>query len=757
MPRSDDISPERVEQILQRLDALPTLSSIAVRLLSLSSSDAASINEIARLVESDPALTTMLLSMCRRASTGLGDAVTTVDRAVVMLGLEAVRSALLSVHVYELMEHETEPAGGPAEGVDRAALWRRQLAAACASERLARELKPSGDALRPEEAFTAGLLHGLGKLALASVLPKTYRRVANYAELRRCTIAEAERELIGIDHHTAGKRLGERWGLPLMLQDVMWLYGSPAAIPPDLPHTPLIRVVSAGVALARALHIGWGGDGAPPPAIEDAARAAGLDPARVEALAPLLHDDVARRAAELGLDDLVDADIQLQSIAAANRELARLNRDLERRARATDEQAKALAEVAAFHAGPSISGVPSAYEAIARSAARVLGEGYLAICHQSRDDQPWTVAELARDGRVRSQRAAEPPPGDRSLRDVVDLSQLSVSSAALLGWLADALENAPDLRTLRLLPLLCPTGEPALLLHDRDVPRELLHGPGLAALTSLWSGALGAASRHDGARRLQETIADVNRRLVETQEQLTEAESLARLGRMTAGAAHEMNNPLAIISGRAQVLAKRAATPDDRAAVAAIQDATARLSELISGLHFFADPPSPSRAKTDITDLLSRAVADVKRDRAASKSPCPAVKLTVQGPIPPAYVDGSMLSAAVTELLQNAMDASPEHFVELRAETAPADGRLVISISDLGRGMDRDTLKRATEPFFSRHDAGRRAGLGLSRARRLAEVHGGRLELSSAPEEGTVAALVLPRDAWCAGRPAEAA
>jgi signal transduction histidine kinase len=331
----------------------------------------------------------------------------------------------------------------------------------------------------------------------------------------------------------------------------------------------------------------------------------------------------------------------------------------------------------------------------------------------------------------------------------VDFSQLSVSSASLLGWLAETLQDAPDLRRLRLLPLRCAVGEPALLLHDRELPAEMVHGPGVAALTALWSGALGAATRHDGARRLQEKLADANRRLVSTQEQLTHAESLARLGRLTAGAAHEMNNPLAIIRGRAQVLAQSLPESADEGgapmSVEAIIEAADRLSELISGLHFFADPPAPNRALVDLTDLLGRVIAQVKRDRAAEGLATVPVKLAVLDRLPPAYVDGSQIGAAVTELLQNAMDAGAEDFIELRAENVPPDDRLCISVVDRGRGMDRQTLARASEPFFSRCQAGRRAGLGLSKALRLAEQHGGRLELESAPSEGTVARIVLAR------------
>ncbi|HVZ94281.1 MAG TPA: HDOD domain-containing protein, partial [Phycisphaerales bacterium] len=89
-------SMSRLELILQQIDSLPTLSSVATRVLALSGSSESDVREIVRLIESDPALTVKLLSLCRRAERGLGGSITTVERAVVMRGMDAVRAAMLS-------------------------------------------------------------------------------------------------------------------------------------------------------------------------------------------------------------------------------------------------------------------------------------------------------------------------------------------------------------------------------------------------------------------------------------------------------------------------------------------------------------------------------------------------------------------------------------------------------------------------------------------------------------------------------------
>jgi hypothetical protein len=96
-------SAKQAELILRELDALPTLPSVAARLMAITGSDDADVQEVIRLIEADPAVTAKVLSLCSRAALGMSRQVTTVDRAVVMLGLDAVRSAVLSVQIVDWM------------------------------------------------------------------------------------------------------------------------------------------------------------------------------------------------------------------------------------------------------------------------------------------------------------------------------------------------------------------------------------------------------------------------------------------------------------------------------------------------------------------------------------------------------------------------------------------------------------------------------------------------------------------------------
>ena len=123
---------DRVELVLSQLDALPTLSPVATRLLSISADDEVQLDEIVGLIEADPTLAGKILGLCRRAGLAMSERVTTVKHAAVMLGLEAVRAAVLSVAVYETLDAHGEEADDRAmAAVMRLRLSSRRLLRAC--------------------------------------------------------------------------------------------------------------------------------------------------------------------------------------------------------------------------------------------------------------------------------------------------------------------------------------------------------------------------------------------------------------------------------------------------------------------------------------------------------------------------------------------------------------------------------------------------------------------------------------------------
>lgn len=748
----------QIDLILSQVDNLPTLSPIAARLLSLGSADDVDLSELARLIESDPALAGRLLGLCRKADKGWGDRITTVKRAVVMLGLDAVRSAVLSVDVYDVMKNraaevdrQTAARGADSRPFDRAGFWRHSLAVACACELLAH--KQPHLRIVPDEAFVAGLLHDLGKIVLDLVLPQSYATVLAVAEKRACDSAPIERSVLGLDHHTAGKRLAERWGLPQPLQDVMWLYAQgPRPLQDDGSFNPLIAIVGVAKAFCRDLHLGWSGDFGPIPSLQRLCAAATIDIKILSKIAEPLHAEVADRIRLLGLENVTTPQLLLESVSQANRQLARLNSALSEQSSLSMQQARAIQTVTAFHAtADPRRGCMETLGQVVRSAASLFGPGFYAALFQPSPGDLWQVFQFDEQGRLLHSQAAEPPPAGgpqlRLLSALTGSSQLSVAMLGLLPWLDDYLHEAADLRKVRLLPLSPTEGhEPGraaiVLLHDRpdnDLPPPAL----LRSLSATWGAAALAAADHEQQRRLEERLAEAHRSLIESEAKLTESESMARLGEMTAGAAHEMNNPLTIISGRSQLLLSSLDDADQRGAAAAISRAAADLSDLISSLHLIARPPEPKPAKARLADVIhdARSVAETRLGERLT------LGLAVSEPgVSPeeAVLDREIIVAALAELLINASQAAPGQNVVLHVQNDFADGRLLIAVEDQGPGMSLKALQHAFDPFFSERPSGRRRGLGLTRARRLLEAHGGSVTVENLRPQGCRAVITLP-------------
>ncbi len=753
----DPTRSRQVELVLAGVESLPTLAPIATRLLSMGAAQDVDIEEVTRIIESDPAMASRILGLCRRADKGLGDKIVSVRRAIVMLGIEAVRAAALSVAIYDLIEDGREVGE---VGLDRRGFWRFSIGVACAAQIIAKA--HYDQRVDPDEAFVAGLLHALGKPVLDLVLPKSYAKVIALAERHASDSAPLERQLIGLDHHTAGKRVGEHWNLPEDLQEVMWLYGQPPASVPMTDARDLILVVTLARSVCRTLHVGWSGDFGIIQSSAALCAQMGLtdergDPRVVpEHLSDAIHEALAPRLEALGIEETTAPKLILQSLSAANRALAKLNGVLDERARLAATQGRTLETIAAFQGrATGARTTAEVFGEIARSVAALAGEGFIAVLFQAREGEPWHLQQFSSAGLILRSEVVDPPGRDaasRSLARLTDTTHLSVASMALLPWLADYLGDSADLRALRLFPL-TPGGKKgsvaAALLCDRDPADALGTGPHLGALTSSWSAALAAASRHEDVKRLTEHIAQANRTLTETQARLTEAQSLARLGEMAAGAAHEMNNPLTVVTGNAQMLGARLRDPRDKSAAEQIAEAGQDLSGLISAGHVSAPPPAGGRGECDFGRVAARGAA-----RAAQRlRRQPIVQAEITTEASRVRVDEALLGEALSELIANAVQADPKGPVRVRIESDSLTDELTIRVVDAGKGLSQRALAHAFDAFFSDRAAGRGRGLGLTRARSLVEGMGGRISLANGQDGGAMATITLANWRRAAGEP----
>jgi signal transduction histidine kinase len=221
---------------------------------------------------------------------------------------------------------------------------------------------------------------------------------------------------------------------------------------------------------------------------------------------------------------------------------------------------------------------------------------------------------------------------------------------------------------------------------------------------------------------------------------LLEQEKLAALAEFAAGAGHEMNNPLAVISGRAQLLLRTERDPERRRELAIIHAQALRVHEMIADLMLFARPPQPQLAEVDVAALCRQVLAEAAP---AAHERQIALLDETEGPLH-AWADATQLIVAVRALLDNALEAvGREGHVRLSCRSWEAEGVEII-VADDGPGTTPEVRRHLFDPFYSGRSAGRGLGMGLSKSWRIVTNHGGRIEVESGADQGAQFRIVLP-------------
>src|SRR3954468_8300188 len=379
---SDKVREKRVELILQQLEELPTLPAVAVKVLEATGDEASSAKDVVSLISSDVALTSRILKLVHRADVGVRGEVNSIDRAVILLGFDAVRSAVLAVSVFATFSQT--PGERKTQHFSVEEFWKHSVAVACCAELLADELKATygRDAgVEPSEAFVCGLLHDLGKVALDAVLPKSFDKVVEATELLRGNIADLERQIIGLDHMVVGKRLAEQWGLPGTIRDCIWLHGQlPASLPTTVRNPRLVNLVTLADVLVREQHLGFSGNFAFTLARQPLIDAVGLPNGAVERVLQRLVEAIEPRARALGLGQASTGELYQHALAQANRELGRMSGQLASKNRRLAVRAKFFDALSQFQAELRPDAPPQmVLQAIAQTAVAVLGASSLAV------------------------------------------------------------------------------------------------------------------------------------------------------------------------------------------------------------------------------------------------------------------------------------------------------------------------------------------------------------------------------------------
>lgn len=206
------MTPLSFEHVIRQIQELPSLPAVVLELLSSMEQQDIDVHVLAHKIELDQAMAAKTLRIANSSFYGMQSTVTSIAQAVSVLGFHSIRTVVTAC----ALTGSFAPMSGVGCSFDFQGFWRHSLATAVVARLLAPHM-----GVNPETAFTAGLLHDLGTLVLATRFPDQHALVRSYRQHHDCQMVEAELAVLGIDHAQVGSALAAWWKFPAAIQQAV--------------------------------------------------------------------------------------------------------------------------------------------------------------------------------------------------------------------------------------------------------------------------------------------------------------------------------------------------------------------------------------------------------------------------------------------------------------------------------------------------------------------------------------------------------
>jgi putative nucleotidyltransferase with HDIG domain len=210
----------KLQQTIGRISNLPTPPLVFQQINRVINDPGTSAYDIAAILSEDPAMSVKILKLSNSAFYGLRHEVTSIKQAVVIMGMEAVKSMVLSTAVFDIFKKDA------IDPEIQEKFWRHSLATATCMRMLVRAV--SGKWItKSDQAFSTGLLHDIGRLVMYSYLPDDFRACMKLRETDGVSLLMAEEKVLGYTHSNVGALLAQKWGLPPQLKGAIEFHHYP--------------------------------------------------------------------------------------------------------------------------------------------------------------------------------------------------------------------------------------------------------------------------------------------------------------------------------------------------------------------------------------------------------------------------------------------------------------------------------------------------------------------------------------------------
>lgn len=735
----------RVKIMMDKIQELPTLPTVAVKALEAAMQEDVSISGLAEIIESDPAISLKLLKLVNSPKHGLAQKISTVHQAASYLGLTSIRCCLLGVITQDYL---TRPSPQLIEQQQK--IWSHSLACAVAGQLIAQKTYPE----LQQEAFTAGILHDIGKVVILLALPEEYLQLSKNA----AHLTQEELKGLGCTHTQVGKWLASKWSLPESLtQSIHYHHHDPTGLQQIELHQKLIWIVSLADQLAHEFFMDQSPTSWDRERLQQLVQLLGLQDRDLDQLMYRISAHYSNRAHIFQLEGDPEQ-ILIPVIQRSKQKLSSISLELEeqRQRLSYSNRLLTLSCDLAFDLGRSkeiqeiLAGVAKCFWGWGKFYAGMIYtvdmENRILECQVWREPSQNKHFACFLDNQglpVWDRQHQGLSPG---LKDIISSYQERTAKQQ------DDSGHRPAVffhykPPFHILPLVSETqntqAELCLASEQESLNQE--ERTCLEEIAALIISALERIQIQKSLELRNEELSlalDKNRQI---NHELIQTERLAAVGQLAAGAAHEINNPLAIINARAQLMQLREADEKNQDNLQQITEQIGRISSILTNLMDFARPSPPQLQQIFLPDLLEKLCQLI--EPALNNSEIELQK-TFPRDLPCINADPNQLEQVFLNLLLNAQQAMEDKGgkILLQLEQEQASRYILVRIVDQGVGISSRDLKRIFDPFFSTKEPGKGTGLGLSTSLSIIQNHHGKLDIQSSPDRGSSIIVQLPMD-----------
>ncbi len=738
---------KRLTQCVDNIEKLPSFPSITLKALILSLEEDVALNKLALIIQEDPGLVISVLDRVNSVEKSLTNKISDVVQAVYLLGLSDLQCILLNNLSLSLFRKERK-----VQLKYQKEILSHSLACGIFSHLISKITYPE----LKQESFSAGILHDIGKLAMLSCEGENYIEAADLGKKMGDSV-KAEQEALKYNHTQVGARLSKKWNLPESLIDIICYHHMNVRIlSSQMEMNPLFFIVKLANILSHEFFFDGSIMEEEKKEKELLASKLKLSPFDIKEITSIFFREYREKATLFDLEGDVEK-IYLETLEKANKRVSNLALKLniqKKRLKRSYQLQKIVNEI-----GISLykcSSVKEVFQQVASVFIKLsefkagliyildrenwILEGY--IWHKGKTIRSIRCF-LDKEGRpIWDQQTSKFPSVLKELFSSYK-ERIRMGSESVLGL---AVYSNPPFYTI------------PIYSHNIQIQGELCFAPynvgynlseeekfSLYQVVKLVVYALENIKLIERLEKKNEELSFALWKNQQLQKKILHTERLAVAGQLAAGAAHEINNPLAVINARAQLLHLKEKDETKKKHLTQIMDQIDRISSILTRLMDFARPVPPALISVDIHELLDK-VLDFVAPGLRKHSII--VEKNYDENLPNIKADPGQLEQVLLNLIINAEHAMKEKGGRLVIKTYYDDSNkhINIKIIDEGCGIPEKHLRNIFDPFFTTKSPGEGTGLGLSISNSIIENHYGRLEIYSKEGKGTTVKISLPID-----------